>query len=66
MIKFKKKKECQTISAHVSDEIVNMLEYLMAIHGISKSKVVEQILAHHMQSMIDDKENLWFEEGSLK
>ena len=66
MIEFKKKKERQTISAHVSDEIVNMLNYLMAIHGLSKSKVVETILQSHMQSMIDGKENLWFEEGELK
>ena len=61
MIEFKKKKERHTISSHVSQEIITMLEYLMAVNGMSKSRVVEQILNHHMEMIIGDGENIGFD-----
>ena len=63
MIEFKKKKERHTISAHVSQDIITMLNYLMAVNGMSKSRVVEQILQHHMEAIIANGEDMGIEGG---
>ena len=67
MIEFKKKKERHTISAHVSQDIISMLDYLMAVHGMTKSKIVEQILQHHMEMIVGNGEDIGVElEGGFE
>jgi predicted DNA-binding protein len=50
-MKIEKKPKKHTISTHVSEEIIEMIDYLAASSGVSRSNVVEQILQHHLESM---------------
>ena len=47
-LEFKGKENKKHLSSWVNEDVSNFIDYIAATKGISRSKVVEQIIEYHM------------------